>query len=223
MNVKEFFKKNWQAIVFILIIAGLLLFNVKQYKKSAAIVRQNIEVNAKYKALLEREVTYNKEIANYKTQVEQKTAIIALEKAKIGVTESKLQISQDEAKRLSAKIKSLSTSPEGLQEYVEVCDSLATIAPILANQVDTLKQQNKDLVKTFEEISILKDSIISKKDVIIIESKQVLKSTVEGYNKSTDQLVTTENKLNKEKSRKTFWKKATVVLALAVSILVTTK
>lgn len=224
MNIKEYAKKNWKSIVFVLVIAGLLLFNVKQYQASQAIVRENQEINLKYQALLEREVIYNQQIAEYRTQIDKKDSAIAVEKTNVQKTEAQLQVFQGETRRLSAKVKSLSTSnQEELQAYVETCDSLAVVAPILADQVDTLKSQNKALVITMEEKSVLQDSIIKKKDVIINENKTLLANTVDSYNKATDKLVLVENKFNKEKRKKQFWQKTAIVLGLVVSGIFATK
>lgn len=224
MNIKEYAKKNWKNIVFVLVIAGLLLFNVKQYQASQAIVRENQEINLKYQALLEREVIYNQQIAEYRTQIDKKDSAIAVEKTNVQKTEAQLQVFQGETRRLSAKVKSLSTSnQEELQAYVETCDSLAVVAPILADQVDTLKSQNKALVTTMEEKSVLQDSIIKKKDVIINENKTLLANTVDSYNKATDKLVLVENKFNKEKRKKQFWQKTAIVLGLVVGGIFATK
>jgi hypothetical protein len=223
-NITTYLKKNWKSVAFILVIAGLLLFNVKQYQASQAIVRENQKINLQYQAMLEREIIYNQQIAEYRTQISKKDSAIAVEKNKISQTEAQLQVSQGEARRLSARIKTLSTNnQEELQAYVQTCDSLSVVAPVLADQVDSLKKDNKALVTTMEEKSVLQDSIIKKKDVIISENKTLLANTVESYNKATDKLVLVENKYNKEKARKSFWKKTTIVLGLVIGGIFATK
>jgi len=223
-NITTYLKNNWKSIAFILVIAGLLLFNVKQYQASQAIVKENQKINLQYQAMLEKEIIYNQQIAEYKTQISKKDSAIAIEKSRISQTEAQLQISQTEARRLSAKIKTLSTgNQEELQAYVQTCDSLSVVAPVLADQVDSLKKDNKALVITMEEKSVLQDSIIKKKDVIINENKTLLANTVESYNKATDKLVLIENKYNKEKAKKSFWKKAAIVLGLAIGGIFATK
>ena len=224
MTIKEYAKKNWRSIALITVIALLVLFNVKQYQGSQAIVRENQEINAKYQALQQREDIYNQQIAEYKSQVQKKDSAITSEKSKVQKTEAQLEITQSDVRKLSKRILNQNTDNQvDLQDYVKNCDSLATVAPVLADQVDTLKSQNKALVTTMEEKSVLQDSIIKKKDVIITENKSLLATTVDSYNKATDKLVFTENKLNKEKKRKSFWKKTAIILAAGVTGILTLK
>ena len=74
-----------------------------------------------------------------------------------------------------------------------------------------------------EDKSKLQDSIIAKKDTIISEKDSILKTTLDSYNKATDKIAGFEDKLNKEKKRKTFWKKAAIVLAAVTGGIIATK
>lgn len=221
-NVQIYLKKNWKTVVLILIILGLLLFNVKQYQGSQNIVKENQKINAQYQALLEKEKIYNQEIFNYKEQISKKDSAIAFEKDKISKTETKLQVSQIEARRLSNKLKNLSSdeTKEDFKDYIESCDSLSLVAPILADQVDSLKKDNKDLITSMEQKSAFQDSIIAIKDTIIKDTKVLLASSVESNNFITEKFKKVEIKYNKEKQRKTFWKKASIVLATVGTIFI---
>jgi len=213
----KYLKTNWKSILLLLIIAGVILFNVKSYQRSQVIVRENQKINLQYEALAERETIYNQQISEYKSQISKKEFDIILEKNRLEKTEAQLQMSQDETRNISRRILSKSTdNPENLKQYVKACDSLATVAPLLADKVDTLKKQNKYLVKTMDEKSVLQDSIISKKDIIIVENKFLLSNTIKDYNKATVQLVLTEEKYNREKRRRGFWQKTAVTLALGL-------
>jgi hypothetical protein len=222
-NIIQFGKKNWKTLVFILLLGGLVLFNVKQYQQASKIIAENQRVNIEYKESLKREAIYNQQIAQYKSEIDKKDSIINAGKQEIAQTEAELQVSQKEVKRLSKKIlNGNTTNPDSLKAYVNTCDSLATIAPILSNQVDTLKAQNKVLVTTMEDKSKLQDSIIAKKDIIIGEKDTLLKTALDSYNKATDKIATFESKLNKEKKRKSFWKKTSLVLtAIVVGVFAT--
>ena len=208
----EIVKKNWKTIAFILVIGSLILFNVKQYQQASKIIAENQRVNIEYKESLKREAIYNQQIAQYKSEIAQKDSAIKAGKAEIAETKGELQVSQKEVKRLSKKILNGNTSnPDSLKTYIETCDSLATVAPILSDLVDTLQKQNDALIVTMEDKSKLQDSIIAKKDTIISEKDSILKTTLDSYNKATDKIAGFEDELNKEKKRKTFWKKAAIV------------
>lgn len=223
-NIKEIAKKNWKIIVFILVIASLILFNVKQYQQASKIIAENQRVNIEYKESLKREAIYNQQIAQYKSEIAEKDSLIKVGKAEIAETKEDLQVSQKEVKRLSKKIlNGNTTNLDSLKSYVETCDSLAVVAPILSDLVDTLQKQNDALIVTMEDKSKLQDSIIAKKDTIINEKDSILKTTLDSYNKATDKIATFEDKLNKEKRRKSFWKKATIVLAAIVTGVIATK
>jgi len=220
----EIVKKNWKTIVFILVIGSLILFNVKQYQQASKIIAENQRVNIEYKESLKREAIYNQQIAQYKSEIAEKDSLINAGKAEIAETKGELQVSQKEVKRLSKKILNGNTSnPDSLKTYVETCDSLATVAPILSDLVDTLQKQNDALIVTMEDKSKLQDSIIAKKDTIISEKDSILKTTLDSYNKATDKIAGFEDKLNKEKKRKTFWKKAAIVLAAVTGGIIATK
>ena len=216
-SIITYVKTNWKSIVFVIAIAFLLLFNVKQYQASQSILMQNQKINLQYEAMLQREVIYNEQIAGYKLEIFKRDSLILSEKNRVEQTENQLSISQQEARRLSNKIRSLSTgTQEGVQEYVKTCDSLSIVAPILANQVDTLKKQNKNLVTSLESKSVLQDSIISKKDLVIKENKVTLENTLKSYNEASKKLSTVESRLNKEKKRKSFWRKLSIGLTLGI-------
>ena len=220
----EIVKKNWKTIAFILVIGSLILFNVKQYQQANKIIAENQRVNIEYKESLKREAIYNQQIAQYKSEIAEKDSLINAGKAEIAETKGELQVSQKEVKRLSKKILNGNTSnPDSLKTYVETCDSLATVAPILSDLVDTLQKQNDALIVTMEDKSKLQDSIIAKKDTIISEKDSILKTTLDSYNKATDKIAGFEDKLNKEKKRKTFWKKAAIVLAAVTGGIIATK
>ena len=220
----EIVKKNWKTIVFSLVIGSLILFNVKQYQQASKIIAENQRVNIEYKESLKREAIYNQQIAQYKSEIAEKDSLINAGKAEIAETKGELQVSQKEVKRLSKKILNGNTSnPDSLKTYVETCDSLATVAPILSDLVDTLQKQNDALIVTMEDKSKLQDSIIAKKDTIISEKDSILKTTLDSYNKATDKIAGFEDKLNKEKKRKTFWKKAAIVLAAVTGGIIATK
>ncbi len=220
----EIVKKNWKTIAFILVIGSLILFNVKQYQQASKIIAENQRVNIEYKESLKREAIYNQQIAQYKSEIAQKDSAIKAGKAEIAETKGELQVSQKEVKRLSKKILNGNTSnPDSLKTYIETCDSLATVAPILSDLVDTLQKQNDALIVTMEDKSKLQDSIIAKKDTIISEKDSILKTTLDSYNKATDKIAGFEDKLNKEKKRKTFWKKAAIVLAAVTGGIIATK
>lgn len=220
----EIVKKNWKTIAFILVIGSLILFNVKQYQQANKIIAENQRVNIEYKESLKREAIYNQQIAQYKSEIAQKDSAIKAGKAEIAETKGELQVSQKEVKRLSKKILNGNTSnPDSLKTYIETCDSLATVAPILSDLVDTLQKQNDALIVTMEDKSKLQDSIIAKKDTIISEKDSILKTTLDSYNKATDKIAGFEDKLNKEKKRKTFWKKAAIVLAAVTGGIIATK
>ena len=220
----EIVKKNWKTIVFILVIGSLIFFNVKQYQQANKIIAENQRVNIEYKESLKREAIYNQQIAQYKSEIAEKDSLINAGKAEIAETKGELQVSQKEVKRLSKKILNGNTSnPDSLKTYVETCDSLATVAPILSDLVDTLQKQNDALIVTMEDKSKLQDSIIAKKDTIISEKDSILKTTLDSYNKATDKIAGFEDKLNKEKKRKTFWKKAAIVLAAVTGGIIATK
>ena len=223
-KVADFLKKNWKSVVFILVLGGLILFNVKQYQRSEAIVRENQRINIEYQESLKRERIYNEQIAQYKSEIAKKDSAIAKDKNKIKQTQSELLVSQKEVKRLSKKILNGNTDDsDSLKVYIETCDSLAVIAPILSDQVDTLKAQNKVLVNNLEKKSVIQDSIIAKKDTIIKEKDTILKSSIDAYNKSVYHLQKTEDKLNKEKRRKNFWKKVAIGLGLIVGGVIASK
>jgi len=216
-DIVAFTKKNWKNIAFILLIGLLIFTNVKQYEQASKIVAENQKINVQYQESLKREQIYNQQIASYKDVIKQKDATIKAEKQAIEKTEAKLQNSQDEAKRLAKIILSRpNKQPEDVDKYVENCDSLAAVVPVLSDQVDTLKSQNKSLVKTMEEKSVLQDSIIKNKDAIIFDKNTLLKASIDAGNKATEQLVKTEDKYNKEKKRKSFWKKLAIGLGIAV-------
>ncbi len=220
----EIVKKNWKTIAFILVIGSLILFNVKQYQQASKIIAEKQRVNIEYKESLKREAIYNQQIAQYKSEIAQKDSAIKAGKAEIAETKGELQVSQKEVKRLSKKILNGNTSnPDSLKTYIETCDSLATVAPILSDLVDTLQKQNDALIVTMEDKSKLQDSIIAKKDTIISEKDSILKTTLDSYNKATDKIAGFEDKLNKEKKRKTFWKKAAIVLAAVTGGIIATK
>lgn len=220
----EIVKKNWKTIAFILVIGSLIFFNVKQYQQANKIIAENQRVNIEYKESLKREAIYNQQIAQYKSEIAEKDSLINAGKAEIAETKGELQVSQKEVKRLSKKILNGNTSnPDSLKTYVETCDSLATVAPILSDLVDTLQKQNDALIVTMEDKSKLQDSIIAKKDTIISEKDVMLKTTLDSYNKATDKIAGFEDKLNKEKRRKSFWKKATIVLVAIVTGVIATK
>ena len=220
----EIVKKNWKTIAFILVIGSLILLNVKQYQQASKIIAENQRVNIEYKESLKREAIYNQQIAQYKSEIAEKDSLINAGKAEIAETKGELQVSQKEVKRLSKKILNGNTSnPDSLKTYVETCDSLATVAPILSDLVDTLQKQNDALIVTMEDKSKLQDSIIAKKDTIISEKDSILKTTLDSYNKATDKIAGFEDKLNKEKKRKTFWKKAAIVLAAVTGGIIATK
>lgn len=220
----EIVKKNWKTIAFILVIGSLIFFNVKQYQQANKIIAENQRVNIEYKESLKREAIYNQQIAQYKSEIAEKDSLINAGKAEIAETKGELQVSQKEVKRLSKKILNGNTSnPDSLKTYVETCDSLATVAPILSDLVDTLQKQNDALIVTMEDKSKLQDSIIAKKDTIISEKDSILKTTLDSYNKATDKIAGFEDKLNKEKKRKTFWKKAAIVLAAVTGGIIATK
>lgn len=223
-KVTEIAKKNWKTIVFILVIASLILFNVKQYQQASKIIAENQRVNIDYKESLKREAIYNQQIAQYKSEIAEKDSLIKVGKAEIAETKGELQVSQKEVRRLSKRIlNGNTTNPDSLKAYVETCDSLAVVAPILSDLVDTLQKQNDALIVTMEDKSKLQDSIIAKKDTIISEKDVMLKTTLDSYNKATDKIAGFEDKLNKEKRRKSFWKKATIVLAAIVTGVIATK
>lgn len=220
----EIVKKNWKTIAFILVIGSLIFFNVKQYQQANKIIAENQRVNIEYKESLKREAIYNQQIAQYKSEIAEKDSLINAGKAEIAETKGELQVSQKEVKRLSKKILNGNTSnPDSLKTYIETCDSLATVAPILSDLVDTLQKQNDALIVTMEDKSKLQDSIIAKKDTIISEKDSILKTTLDSYNKATDKIAGFEDKLNKEKKRKTFWKKAAIVLAAVTGGIIATK
>ena len=224
LKVPEYIKKNWKSIAFILVIASLVLFNVKQYQSSLAIQRENVKINTQYQESLKREAIYNSQIADYKSQISKKDAEIKESESKISETEAQLQVSQTQVKKLSKRVLNSNTgNPDSLLAYIKDCDSLATIAPVLSDQVDTLKAQNKALVSTMESKSALQDSIIKNKDIIISDKNAVLAESINAYNKSVDKLVNVEKKLNKEKKRKNFWMKATIVLAAVTGGILATK
>lgn len=220
----EIVKKNWKTIAFILVIGSLIFFNVKQYQQANKIIAENQRVNIEYKESLKREAIYNQQIAQYKSEIAEKDSLINAGKAEIAETKGELQVSQKEVKRLSKRILNGNTiNPDSLKTYVETCDSLATVAPILSDLVDTLQKQNDALIVTMEDKSKLQDSIIAKKDTIISEKDSILKTTLDSYNKATDKIAGFEDKLNKEKKRKTFWKKAAIVLAAVTGGIIATK
>lgn len=217
--MKDFLKRNWKNIAFILAIAFLIFTNVRQYKNSISIYRENQEVNLKYSALKEKISGQDQIIAQYKDQVKQKDALIDSSKNEIKETEAELAKSQSDVKRLSKKIlnnNSNTITPEEFQDYAKNCDSLATVAPILSDQVDTLKSQNQVLVSTMAEKSVIQDSIVKKKDGIILDQTAFLNTTVDSYNKSVIKLNVVENKLAKEKKRRGFWQKAAIGLGLGI-------
>lgn len=220
----EIAKKNWKTTVFILVIGSLILFNVKQYQQASKIIAENQRVNIEYKESLKREAIYNQQIAQYKSEIAEKDSLISVSKNEIAETKGELQVSQKEVKRLSKRVlNGNTTNPDSLKTYVETCDSLATVTPILSDLVDTLQKQNDALIVTMEDKSKLQDSIIAKKDTIISEKDVMLKTTLDSYNKATDKIAGFEDKLNKEKRRKSFWKKATIVLAAIVTGVIATK
>lgn len=220
----EIVKKNWKTIAFILVIGSLIFFNVKQYQQANKIIAENQRVNIEYKESLKREAIYNQQIAQYKSEIAEKDSLINARKAEIAETKEELQVSQREVKRLSKRIlNGNTTNPDSLKAYVETCDSLAVVAPILSDLVDTLQKQNDALIVTIEDKSKLQDSIIAKKDTIISEKDSILKTTLDSYNKATDKIAGFEDKLNKEKKRKTFWKKAAIVLAAVTGGIIATK
>lgn len=220
----EIAKKNWKTTVFILVIGSLILFNVKQYQQASKIIAENQRVNIEYKESLKREAIYNQQIAQYKSEIAEKDSLISVSKNEIAETKGELQVSQKEVKRLSKRVlNGNTTNPDSLKTYVETCDSLATVTPILSDLVDTLQKQNDALIVTMEDKSKLQDSIIAKKDTIISEKDVMLKTTLDSYNKATDKIAGFEDKLNKEKRRKSFWKKVTIVLAAIVTGVIATK
>lgn len=222
--MKEYLKKNWKSITLVIAIALLILVNVRQYRTSLSIQRENEKINIEYAALKQRDSIYNQQIAQYKSDIEKKDSQISTSKQKITKTDSLLAISQGDVKRLSKKILNQNTSdPDDLKAYVATCDSLATVAPILSDQVDTLKSQNQQLVTTMEEKSAIQDSIITKKDAIISEKDVFLDKTMDSYNKSVAKLTLTEDKLAKEKKRKGFWKKVALGLGLGIIGVIATK
>lgn len=220
----EIVKKNWKTIAFVLIISSLILFNVKQYQQANKIIAENQRVNIEYKESLKKEAIYNQQIAQYKFEIAQKDSLINVGKAEIAETKIELQGSQKEVKKLSKRVlNGNTTNLDSLKVYVETCDSLATIAPILSDLVDTLQKQNDALIVTMEDKSQLQDFIIAKKDIIISEKDSILKTTLDSYNKATDKIAGFEDKLNKEKKRKSFWKKATIILAAITGGIIATK
>lgn len=213
----DFIKKNWKGLVLILAIALLIFMNVRQYQQAAKIVAENQRINIEYLESLKREKIYNQEITSYKDAIKQKDAEISKGKNNIAKTEADLKISQSEAKRLAGIITKRPSDKPIDTNFVKTCDSLAVITPILSDQVDTLKAQNKQLVGTLETKSKLQDSVISVKDKIILDKGLLLDKTVDSYNKATVQLQKTESKLNTEKKRKSFWKKLAIGLGLGVA------
>jgi len=218
-QLKSFAIKNWKNIAFILLIGLLIFTNERQYQQSAKIVAENQKINIQYLESLKREELKNQQIASYKDEIKQKDAVIKSEKANIEKTEAQLKNTQDEAKRLAKIIinRGDKNAPIDVTKYTETCDSLAYIVPVLSDQVDTLKSQNKNLVTTMEQKSALQDSIIQKKDDIIFDKNALLKAAVDANNKATEALVKTENKYNKEKKRKSFWKKLAIGLGVGVA------
>lgn len=216
-QIKQFAIKNWKNITFILLIGLLIFTNVKQYQQSAKIVAENQKINTQYLESLKREELQNQQIASYKDVIKQKDAEIKAEKVNIEKTEAQLKSTQDEAKRLAKIITNRGDKvPIDIAKYTETCDSLAAVVPVLSDQVDTLKTQNKSLVKNMEEKSALQDSIIKKKDDIIFDKNTLLKAAVDANNKATEALVKAEDKVNQEKKRKSFWKKLAIGLGIAV-------
>lgn len=217
-------KKNWKSITIFVLIAVLILVNVKQYQSSQKIIADNQRINEQYQNMLLKEITYNQQIASYQAQIAQKDSSIKASKQEIAKTEIKLSISQGQVRDLSRRIlKGNKVDQDSLLAYIETCDSLATVAPVLADQVDTLKVQNQELVTTMEQKSALQDSIITKKDTIITEKQLVLDKTLKSYNNTVSEYVTLEKRFNKEKKKKSFWIKASIILAGAAGAVIATK
>lgn len=216
-NIKKYAAKNWKSIALVIVLACLILFNVKQYQHSIAVVAENTKINTMYLESLKREDIYNQQIANYQKRIDEKNQLINLGKLAVEETEQELQVSQNEAKRLSRIILNRPSKQPIDEVFVKTCDSLATVAPILSDQVDTLKKQNRDLVQNLEDKSQDQDSIISIKDKIITDKQELLNSAIKSYNQSVSEYLTVEKKLNKAKKAKNFWVKATIVVGAALA------
>lgn len=190
-----------------------MLLNVKQYKKSESVYQENTKINTEYAALKEKTDIYQKQIYAYENAIKSKNIEIDSSKRVIDKTESELQISQTNVKKLSKKISGQNKPTENLKDYIDDCDSLALIAPVLSDQVDSLKSQNRVLVSTITQKSQLQDSIIKIKDTQITERDVLLDKTVKSYNTSVAKLTTVEDKLSKEKKGKGTWKKIAIGLS----------
>lgn len=218
-KIKDYIIKNWKSLAFIITIALLILLNVRQYRESLTIYQENTKINSEYAALKDKVVIYEKQIYVYQNAIQRKNSEIDSSKKAISKTDSILQISQINVRKLSKKITDLSNNtirPKDIQDYTDECDSLALIAPILADQVDTLKNQNTYLLNTMSEKSQLQDSIIKTKDIIISEDSTMLDKTVKSYNTSIDKLQKVESKLVKEQERKGTWKKIAIGLGVVI-------
>lgn len=215
--MQEYIKKNWRSIVFVIGIALLIFFNVKQYQHSIEVVAENTKINTMYLESLKREGIYNQEISSYKKEIDEKNQLINLGKLAVDQTEQELQVSQNEAKRLSNIILNRPSKEPIDGVFVKVCDSLAAVTPILSDQVDTLKKQNKDLVHNFEDKSKAQDSIISIKDKIILDKDTTLKNTVKSHDKISKDYLTMEKKLNKTNQAKKTWVKIAIGLGLVIA------
>lgn len=216
-KILEYLKKNWRTIILILAIGLLVFFNVDTYKQSLAIYRENQRMNIEYSLLQKEDSIKNQQIINYKSSIAKKDSEITKSKQKINKTDSLLKISQNTVKTLSKRVLEAETSnPEELENYVLTCDSLAVVAPILSDQVDSLKKENLTLVSTLEEKSILQDSIINKKDELIFSKNEFINKILPEYNKATEKLQVAENKLSKEKKKRNIWTKIAIGLGVGL-------
>lgn len=225
MKVLDFIKKNWKSISFITAIAILILLNVKQYKESVTIYKERDSINIQYAVLKEKLEASEQRVTHYQSEIAKQNAQIAEAKKEIKETEKDLAVSQTKVKDLSNKIKSFSGSipPEDFKEYSAYCDSLASVAPVLSDQVDTLKAQNQVLVKTMEEKSAKQDSIIAEKNVQLANQTRFATEAVNQVNKVTDKLKVTENKLIKEQKNKKFWRNVGIGAAAVLTGIIIAK
>jgi uncharacterized coiled-coil protein SlyX len=218
-KVKDFVKKNWKSLSFVAAIAILILLNVKQYRESASIYRERDSINIQYAVLKEKLQASEEKVVKYQSEVAKQNAKIAEVKQEIKETEKDLAVSQDKVKSLSNKIKNAPNpiAPEDFKDYVANCDSLATVAPVLSDQVDTLKAQNHALVQSFEEKDKVKDSIIAEKNVQLANQTRFTEKAVVQVNTVTDKLQVVEKKLIKEEKNKKFWRNFGIGAAAVVT------
>lgn len=217
-EIKNYILKNLKSLIFVIIIVLLMLLNIKQYKKSVDVYQENTKINSEYAALKEKTSIYEKQIYVYENTIKSKNIEIDSSKRVISKTESELQVSQTSVKKLSKRISSQNKVVDSgnIKDYVNDCDSLAIVAPILSDQVDSLKSQNKVLVNTVIEKSELQDSIIKVKNIQIGERNILLDKTVKSYNTTVAKLSKTEDKLSKETKRKGTWKKIAIGLGTVI-------